>query len=188
MLAGVTNLTEARITAIGDAALLAEDTRSMLAGRIVEAAASNFWTASTSTSEYQCAPGCPSIRPRGRRIRFSCPTTLSVTIPHDWAQAFNLGRMAGYVDLMILEGLEKALKILRVHQQVGGCGRTSSRPWNTSVAPSLRRPSEYAGLGRRGRGRLHRQTPPRAPPADRRYRPRYRQRRGWFNCDSPRAA
>jgi spore germination protein len=114
VLAGVTNLSEAAYSPqSADAALLAEDTRSMLAGRIVEVASSNFLDGVHLDFQRISCAHWDALAILAREIRagfasLSPNYTLSVTIPHDWAKrAFNLGCMAECVDLMMLEGLEK---------------------------------------------------------------------------------
>lgn len=114
VLAGVTNLTEGRyLRQSADAALLAEDARSVLAGRIVEAASSGALDGvhldfqNINSTHWDAL----AILVREIRARFACLSpnyTLSVTVPRDWTEgAFDLTYMAECVDLMMLEGLEK---------------------------------------------------------------------------------
>jgi len=114
VLAGVTNLTEARyLRESADAVLAAEDARFALADKIVEAASSSsldgvhldFQNISNTHWDLLAMLAC-SIR--AKLASLSPNYTLSVTVPHDWAEgAFNLKHMAECVDLMMLEGLEK---------------------------------------------------------------------------------
>jgi len=114
VLAGVTNLTEARYSRqSADAALLAEDARSMLAGRIVEAASSSSLDGvhldfQSIGSAHWDALAILAREVRARLALLSPNYTLSVAIPHDWAEGeFDLKHMAECVDLMMLEGLER---------------------------------------------------------------------------------
>lgn len=117
VLAGVTNLTEGLYSRqSADAALLAQDTRSELAGKIVEAASSSSLDGvhldfQNITCEHWDALEVLAREIRARLALLSPNYTLSAAIPHDWAKGeFNLERMAECVDLMMLEGLEKGAR------------------------------------------------------------------------------